>query len=274
MQTDACLNGNDPGFLVAGCSSRTLRNVYLFSLSYDNPSTAQTAPLLQLNAPFLADVRNMSDDTSLEIRVGYFGLCMRQKLDDWLCVKDANSLAETLNASHDPLNLVWIATSFQARVVLAVLIIISIVFQLFILTWFFTFPGWHEEQDDENDSLHEVKPFPSQIATYSCFALATLSSLFLLIAILWQHVAAATQSSTVETVFKGVVKARVGAPSMALGWVAVVLISLQALGVLIMILSIHVLRRLSDSSDSGDEEGSDSSDSGDEEGSDSDSDSQ
>ncbi|KAK2768254.1 hypothetical protein FQN54_000106 [Arachnomyces sp. PD_36] len=231
--------------LVAGCSSQGLRNVYLLSLSYHKSSETQSQPSSQLNPSFFADVANTSSSASLEVRVGYFGLCASLEGQGWTCATDSNSLTENLNATHDPLNLIWVADRFQNQVFLSALIIISAVLTLVEFGLLASFPGWHEEAD-EDGSIREVKPFPAKSVTHLCIGFSALISLFLIVAILWQHVAAVAQSSTVQAIFDGSVKTQVGTAAMAFGWVAVGLNFLNTVSLWVMIASLNVLTALTD----------------------------
>lgn len=50
----------------------------------------------------------------------------------------------------------------------------------------------------------------------------------------------------VETLTYGVVSGHVGPAAMALGWIAVGLIGIAALGMIVMIMSISLIRKLTD----------------------------
>ena len=103
-----------------------------------------------------------------------------------------------------------------------------------------TFPGWHEDTDDEG-SDREVKPFPSRQVTKVAVGALILGSLFCLISVLLQHVAAATGSVMVESLSYGTVRAKVGTASMVIGWGGEILYILATVGLLTLALSIRAL---------------------------------
>lgn len=53
----------------------------------------------------------------LEVRVGYFGLCINPDGGGFLCSNNATQLATQITIEHDPLNLIWIAETFKDSVV-------------------------------------------------------------------------------------------------------------------------------------------------------------
>jgi multisubunit Na+/H+ antiporter MnhB subunit len=108
-----------------------------------------------------------------------------------------------------------------------------------------TFPGWHEEPD-ESGSAVEVKPFPSRPVSQAALALIFVSSVFVLVSVLWQHTASVAASTIAQDMGNSVVKSGVGTSAMVLGWFGFVLLVIVTIGLLIMILSISMLRKLTD----------------------------
>jgi len=53
----------------------------------------------------------------LEVRVGYFGLCITPDGHSYLCSNNATLLAEQISLDQDPLNLIYIANTFKNDVV-------------------------------------------------------------------------------------------------------------------------------------------------------------
>lgn len=107
-----------------------------------------------------------------------------------------------------------------------------------------TFPGWHEETRD--DEVVEVKPFPSRAVSILILGLYVLATLFLLTAILWQHVAVVAHSATIEAAFNRAVKGGVGTAAMAFGWVAIGVNCIVSIGLGVMVISLAMLRDLLD----------------------------
>ena len=108
-----------------------------------------------------------------------------------------------------------------------------------------SFPGWHEETD-ERGSVRDVKPFPSRPVSQIALGATTIASVLALVSMMWQHTASVAAATTVQDMTYGAVKSQVGAASMALGWIGFASLSIPAVGLLIMVMSISLLDRLTD----------------------------
>ena len=122
--------------------------------------------------------------------------------------------------------------------------IVAIVLAFFTFILLATFPGWHEEPDIGNDK--EVKPFPSRPVSQIALALIFISSIFVLVSVLWQHTASVAAAEIAQDLGNGSVKSGVGTAAMVLGWFGFVLLIIVTIGLLVMILSIHLLKKLVD----------------------------
>lgn len=60
-----------------------------------------------------------ANGTSLEVRAGYFGLCVLGGDDQglWRCDGDTTAIARQYSPRQDPLNLVWAGTRFKNGIV-------------------------------------------------------------------------------------------------------------------------------------------------------------
>jgi len=112
-----------------------------------------------------------------------------------------------------------------------------------------TFPGWHEETDGRTGSEVDVKPFPSRPVSQAALALIFIASIFILVSVLWQHTASVAAAQVAQDFGNGSVRSGVGSGAMVLGWFAFALLILVTTGLLVMILSIHLLDRLADDED-------------------------
>lgn len=92
----------------------------------------------------------------------------------------------------------------------------------------------------------EVKPFPSRPVSQTALALIFVSSVFVLVSVLWQHTASVAASTIAQDMGNSVVKSGVGTSAMVLGWFGFVLLVIVTIGLLLMILSISMLRKLTD----------------------------
>ena len=108
-----------------------------------------------------------------------------------------------------------------------------------------TFPGWHIVRDDDGED-REVKPFPSRPVSHIALTASTLASLLALVSMIWQHTASVAAATTAQHLGYGTVKSAIGSASLVLGWVGFSLMSLGAVGLLVMILSIRILDQLTD----------------------------
>jgi multisubunit Na+/H+ antiporter MnhB subunit len=107
-----------------------------------------------------------------------------------------------------------------------------------------TFPGWHEEI--HGDGGTEVKPFPSRPVSQAALALIFVASVFVLVSVLWQHTASVAASTIAQDMGNGSVKSGVGTSAMVLGWFGFGLLVVTTIGLLVMILSIKLIRQLTD----------------------------
>jgi hypothetical protein len=252
--------------VVAGCTSHGLADVYLLSMSYVNSTTLAAIATYpeQVNTNISAVFGNIAKISSLEVRAGYLGLCMRQNPGKWECSSSAAFLAGIVELSSastgDPLNLIWIASNFRNHVVFVglmyvfspafqipsherILRFIAVALSCLALLVLSTFPRWHTETED-SESEREVKPFPSKPASHLATALIALASIFLFMSILWQHIASAAAASMVGSLTYGTAGGSVGTAATALGWTAVFCKFVALAGMVSMVLSIKVLTRL------------------------------
>lgn len=127
--------------------------------------------------------------------------------------------------------------------------IVAIIFAFVVFILLATFPGWHEESDPRTGSDVDVKPFPSRAVSQVALALIFISSIFVLVSVLWQHTASVAAAQIAKDFGNGSVKSGVGTTAMILGWFGFGLLVVVTIGLLIMILSIHLLDRLTDNED-------------------------
>ncbi|KAJ5173764.1 uncharacterized protein N7500_001695 [Penicillium coprophilum] len=247
--------------LLAGCSaSNSLSKVYLLSLEYKKDYPLSKAPG-QVSSAIAHAVHNVSqarNGETFEVRVGYMGICVTQSHTGRICSSNAQVLANLIQTQKyvkngntstetipDPLNLIMIANEFKEKIVFDGLIYIVVALTFICILLLSTFPGWHEEVDDEG-SMRAVKPFPSRPVTWACSLIMVTGFGFGLISILWQHINSSATATMTEMLTYGAVSGHVGGVAMALGWLSVGLISLVALGMLVMILSIQLIMKLTE----------------------------
>ncbi|KAI0205954.1 Ca2+ regulator and membrane fusion protein Fig1-domain-containing protein [Astrocystis sublimbata] len=231
--------------LLAGCSSSSplIPDIFLLSIYYKHytpsPSTAQ----VDYNA--YQAIQNIAGNSHLQVRVGYFGICINADGGSWSCNNNATALANDLTVDQDPLNLVWLASQFKDMIVFPYLLIIAIIFAFVCFLLLATFPGWHEEEDSEG-SEREIKPFPSRPVSQIALAIIFIASIFVLVSVLWQHTASVAASIISQDFGNGSVKSGVGTSAIVMGWFSFALLIIVTIGLLVMILSIRVLTQLAD----------------------------
>ena len=103
--------------LLAGCSSSSpvIPDIFLISLYYQSyPPTFDPA---QVDPGVTTAIANIVGQAQLEVRVGYFGICINPDGGAFLCSNNASSLASQVSVDQDPLNLIWVASTFKDSIV-------------------------------------------------------------------------------------------------------------------------------------------------------------
>src|SRR2546421_3853775 len=122
--------------------------------------------------------------------------------------------------------------------------IVAIILAFICFILLATFPGWHEEID-ESGSEHSVKPFPPRAVSQVALALIFVSSIFILVSVLWQHTASVAASTIAQDLGNGSLKSGVGTTAMILGWFGFALLIVVTIGLLVMILTMQFLQKIS-----------------------------
>ncbi|KAF2825197.1 hypothetical protein CC86DRAFT_446614 [Ophiobolus disseminans] len=225
---------------LAGCSSYSaMTNVYLFGLAYASASdSAKSAGNVLWKT--LEDLKGSSQ---LEVRAGYFGMCVRHRGIIWLCSSDAAGLAQQIEPHNDPLGQIGVAAKFREHVVFAGVMITAVVLAVMSMTLLLTFPGWIKELDSRNGELVDVRPFPSERVSRATLLGAFVAAVLLLIAGLWQHIGSVGAAAMAETATYGNVRTDIGVGAMTMAWLAFTLEATVTMGLLMTILSVVLLDR-------------------------------
>ncbi|GAB7352110.1 hypothetical protein MBLNU459_g2607t1 [Dothideomycetes sp. NU459] len=231
--------------LLAGCSSGSPLIPSIFLIDFYYQSYTPTYDAAQVDPGVTAAIANIVGRALLEVRVGYFGVCIAPDGGEFLCSNNATLLAEQVSIDQDPLNLIWVAETFKDSVVFPYLLIVAIILAFITFLLLATFPGWHEEHTRDGSDV-DVKPFPSRPVSQVALALIFIASIFVLVSVLWQHTASVAAAQIAQDFGNGSVKSGVGTSAMVLGWFGFALLILVTIGLLVMILSIHMLDRLTD----------------------------
>ena len=109
------------GLLLSGCSTNSPSNlnIYLISLSYQKSPMATSDDFTIVNPHINTTFAALANDTQLEVRAGYFGICAKsgREQDLWLCDNDAGKIARQFQPQQDPLNLIWTAARFKNGII-------------------------------------------------------------------------------------------------------------------------------------------------------------
>jgi len=228
--------------LLAGCSSDhpALSNIYLMALSYRSPSITDT---IGTNKNLSSVFATLVGGAQLTVRAGYFGLCVSLDDNEWTCSSNTAFLTNAFNASVDPLDLIGISSMFKSSIVFSGLIFISISLGLLCFCALGTFPGYHEDIDEQG-FRKEVKAFPVVIVSHCATAVIAAAGLFSITASLWQHIATVAAATSTQNMAYGWVKGEVGPAAMVLGWTATVAYMLVTCALIVMVMSMRLLGEL------------------------------
>ncbi|KAK9365245.1 Ca2+ regulator and membrane fusion protein Fig1-domain-containing protein [Lipomyces kononenkoae] len=198
--------------LLAGCSSSfsVMPSIYLLNIGYNGGTVYQVNGDTVVNPQASVTLGNMVGRTALEVRIGYFSLCLRSSPGGWLCSQNATSLAENLYPYEDPINLLNVAQNFHENIVFPYLLIIAAVLSFIVFVLILPYP-----------------PLLKTVAVGVCF----LSTILVLISVLWQHIASVAAANVAINLGNGTVFTGVGITAMILGWFTFGLLTLTVVGV-------------------------------------------
>ncbi|KAI9370141.1 membrane fusion mating protein FIG1 [Aspergillus egyptiacus] len=230
--------------LLAGCSSSSpqIPTIFLISMYYQRYDPVFN--LAQVDPGVVTATANIVGGAQMEVRVGYFGICIQPDGGSYICNSNATALAEIVTVDQDPLNLIWVASTFKDAVVFPYLIIIAIILSFFCFIILATWPGWTEVMTEGSEI--EAKPFPSRPVSQVALALIFVGAVFVLVSVLWQHTASVAASTIAQDLGNGSVKSGVGTSAMVLGWFGFSFMIIVSIGLLVMILNMRLLSQLTD----------------------------
>lgn len=71
----------------------------------------------QVNPGMAIPISNLIGSPDMEVRVGYFGICIQPDGGSFICNANATALAGVVTQDQDPMNLIWVASTFKDAVV-------------------------------------------------------------------------------------------------------------------------------------------------------------
>lgn len=103
--------------LLAGCSSSSpqMPSIFLISIYYEK--YAPTFDPAQVDPGVTTAIANIVGGAHMEVRVGFFGICIQPDGGSFICNANATALAEVVTLDQDPLNVIWLASAFKDTVV-------------------------------------------------------------------------------------------------------------------------------------------------------------
>ncbi|KAK2760348.1 hypothetical protein FQN54_002417 [Arachnomyces sp. PD_36] len=172
-----------------------------------------------ISTAFTDLVNKTGTSSSLEVRVGYLGMCMRESGEEWLCSRSAEDLANIIRennteeeaAGHDPLNLIWMAKDFTSQSVFSGLIFATI-------------------------SVRQLK--------YCVVAILAVASLLALVSVLWQHIVSSSALAMGHSLSYGAIGGNIGTVAIVLGWGGVLVDALSVMAIISQLVWSSVLDRL------------------------------
>jgi hypothetical protein len=182
----------------------------------------------------------------LQVRVGYFGLCVNPdgSGNSWLCSNNATALAYHVSVDEDPLNLIWVANRFQETLVISYLLVAAVVLAVSCVFLLATFPAWHDDEESDAESVKrevKCKRFPSRAVSQVALFIVLLASTFVFVSVLWQYTASVAASTVARDFANGSVMSSAGTAAMVLGCFTFMLFVGVGAGLLAMVLSKRAL---------------------------------
>ncbi|KAJ8129892.1 hypothetical protein O1611_g3736 [Lasiodiplodia mahajangana] len=234
-------------FLLAGCTaSNSIRNIYILALSY-NKSPSPISDPLQITTNTTKVLQNQvleSLNIIQEVRIGYISMCVAFDSGAWSCSTNSRELATSVRdkGNGDPLNLLSLGNVVRTRTLFYGLFIISLVFAFLSILFLLAAPRLRKRI--QGPDTGETTPVPTRKIAYIALVLNLVATLLGFASAFWQHISATDSSTIVRSLTYNLVAARVGTGSIVLGWVAASVSAIVTLGLLMIVLSIHILERL------------------------------
>lgn len=104
--------------LVAGCSSSSpqIPNIFVLNMVYESYTAVKDST--QANSDLSSSISKIVNDAKLEVRVGYFGVCiMTDERSSFVCNQNASALSHFVSKDQDPLNLIWLAQTVKDAII-------------------------------------------------------------------------------------------------------------------------------------------------------------
>ena len=103
--------------VLSSCTSSTATTLglYLTELSYQ--ASPHSSSPEQVNPGLTNTFAALVNGSSLKVRAGYFGLCLKYAGGIWVCSSDSAGLARQFQPYQDPLNLIWTQARFREEII-------------------------------------------------------------------------------------------------------------------------------------------------------------
>ena len=90
-------------------------SIFLISIYYQKYTP--TFDPAQVDPGVTTAVANIVGGAHMEVRVGFFGICIQPDGGSFICNNNATALAEVVTVDQDPFNIIWLASMFKDTVV-------------------------------------------------------------------------------------------------------------------------------------------------------------
>ncbi|ODV92948.1 hypothetical protein CANCADRAFT_95541 [Tortispora caseinolytica NRRL Y-17796] len=218
--------------VTVGCLSSSTASLYLYSLEYCDEGTADVYPDQKVtNIDAGSQFRSTFSGSSLVVRAGYFGTCIKSQSSVWSCSTDLHSLQEVAkNIEGDPANILNAVELARNGMLLGPALIAAacLSFAAMILL---------------------IPRMPSAVWRGVATSLALVATMLVIIVAIAQNAVSYTVVNTARGISNGGICAYTGSVAMGLAWFAIGATALATVGIYIIHTAINALSKEASSDD-------------------------
>lgn len=214
--------------LISGCSSASAQgpNLYLLEVKYSQGDSAKVQSSGIVNDTAYDDLKDMTSDGDVTVRIGYFGICAKSDDHGYSCSTNMTKIAEIpTGGKADPLNMVYLGFKLKATSYSPWMLIIctALTFGTMILICCIKTP--------------ESAGYPLSVMV------SWLSFTLCLLAMTWQQTSAVTAASAINNLTENTATARSGVSVAGLGWTCVIFLAICSSSLIIIYFSDRRIAR-------------------------------
>ncbi|KAH8176397.1 ca2+ regulator and membrane fusion protein fig1 domain-containing protein [Sarocladium implicatum] len=209
------------GLLACGCLTESLKGTYVFALRYAEEGHVKESDRDDETVAEALNISNVADNRLHEIRVGYLGICART-VEAWICHRSSSHVSSALRDQRvgDPLNLLWVAHTFQSEAISPILIFLTLS-SAFICTVCSVGSHVHRKFHLPRSKSGPMRRLRRGYERYKSGFLGLfygLTAFSALSVAFWQHQASAIMKTTTNGLIEGAISSHIGSAALALGW--------------------------------------------------------